>query len=46
MKVLDINLKVTEQQYADILMAERIDLRLNVNNEIGEIIRLYKDNKN
>ena len=44
MKVIDINLKVTSQQYSDILKAERVDLRLNVAGEIGDTIELYKDN--
>lgn len=44
MKVIDINLKVTSQQYSDILKAERVDLHLNVAGEIGDTIELYKDN--
>ena len=41
MKVIDINLSVTSQQYADLHEAERVDLRLNVNDQIGDTIRLY-----
>lgn len=41
MKVIDINLNVTSQQYADLYEAERVDLRLNVNDQIGDTIRLY-----
>ena len=41
MKVIDVNLNVTSQQYADLHEAERIDLRLNVSNQIGDTIQLY-----
>ena len=43
MKYIDVNLNVNHQQYEDLQEAERIDLHISVNGEVGTLIRCYPE---
>ena len=43
MKYIDVNLNVNHQQYEDLQKAERIDLHISVDDELGVLIRCYPE---